>query len=219
MWATERKNHWEKIYSTKLLKEVSWFQPVPEISLQLIQETNPSAKSKIIDVGGGDSLLVDHLLELGFSDITVLDISEKAILRAKERLGEKEKKINWVVHDVVSFQSAEKYDVWHDRATFHFLTREEEISSYLKLLDLYLKPNGILIVGTFSEKGPKKCSGIDIKSYSQEEMINTFSEKFQKIKCLNTDHLTPSQATQNFTFCMFRKIGNGDEFGSTISSS
>lgn len=201
------KNHWESVYTTKALEEVSWYEEVPTTSLNFLSEAKISHDAKIIDIGGGDSLFVDHLLKLGYKDITVLDISENAIKRAKERLGALGDEVKWIVSDATQFQPIEKYDFWHDRAVFHFITLEQDINTYLSIIEKGLKENGILVVGTFSEDGPKKCSGIEIKQYSESELVERFG-KFLKVKCLNTNHQTPFNTIQNFTFCSFRKNRN-----------
>lgn len=202
----DRKKHWENIYQTKELKDVSWFQPTPETSLEFFSQFKVSKTAKIIDIGGGDSFLVDHLLNLGYQNISVLDISEAAIERAKKRLGYKGENVKWIVSDVAKFQPTEQYDFWHDRAAFHFLTDEHEISSYLEIAQKSIKPTGILVIGTFSEQGPIKCSGIDIKQYSEATMTNRFKIFFEKIKCITVDHKTPFDTIQNFIFCSFRKL-------------
>jgi len=202
----DRKKHWDNIYQTKQLEELGWYQSTPETSLEFFKQYNVPSTSKIIDIGGGESLLVDHLLDQGYEDITVLDVSETAIEKAKQRLGTRADKIKWIVSDAAQFQTSEKYDFWHDRAAFHFLTEEQEISNYLKTAYQSLKPNGILVIGTFSEQGPKKCSGIEIKQYSENSMTNCLNEYFKKIKCITIDHQTPSGTIQNFLFCSFRKV-------------
>ncbi|WP_188458399.1 class I SAM-dependent methyltransferase [Psychroflexus planctonicus] len=201
-----REKHWNHIYETKELKEVSWYQPKPETSLAFIEALQLPKSASIIDMGGGDSFLVDHLLAAGFENITVLDISEKAIEKAKHRLGDEAQKVEWVVADVARFQAEEKYDVWHDRAAFHFLTDEVEVSNYVKSTKQHVKPKGHLIIGTFSENGPKKCSGIEIKQYSKEALTAQFQEGFEKVECINHNHETPSGSIQNFTFCKFKKV-------------
>lgn len=200
-----RKNHWENIYQTKELSEVSWFQPIPKSSLDLIRKTKLSKQAKIIDVGGGDSYLVDHLLDLGYCNLTVLDISEAAIERAKKRLGERSKLVKWIVSDITTFNPSEKYDCWHDRAAFHFLTEEAEIAAYIKVLNESIAENGNLIIGTFSEKGPEKCSGIHIQQYTEKSLTKQFIVSFQKVECNTIDHETPFNTIQNFVFCRFRK--------------
>ena len=201
----ERKKHWENIYKTKQPDEVSWFQSTPETSLDFFKQFKVRKTAKIIDIGGGDSFLVDHLLDLGYKDITILDISEEAINRAKQRLGEKATNVKWVVADASSFKPTENYDFWHDRAAFHFLTEEEEISAYLETVKEYLNPSGVLVIGTFSEQGPKKCSGIEIKQYSEASMTERLQKYFEKIRCIHVDHKTPFDTIQNFVFCSFRK--------------
>ncbi|WP_339739600.1 class I SAM-dependent methyltransferase [uncultured Sunxiuqinia sp.] len=202
----DRKKHWETIYQTKSLNEVSWFEPVPETSLDFFKQFKVPTRAKIIDIGGGDSLLVDHLLDRGYSDLTVLDISEAAIRRAKERLGEQASLVKWIVADAATFQPNEKYDFWHDRAAFHFLTQEQEISNYLDTARRSIQPAGILVIGTFSDEGPEKCSGIEIRRYSENSMTNRLKMFFEKIRCITVDHKTPSRSIQNFVFCSFRKL-------------
>ncbi len=199
------KEHWENIYQTKKLTDVSWYQPVPETSLNFFRKLEVPPTAKVIDIGGGDSFLVDHLLDLGYHNLTVLDISEAAINRAKQRLGEKANKVTWIVEDISNFTSNDQYDVWHDRAAFHFLTDQNDISNYVETAYQSLNPKGILVVGTFSENGPKKCSGIEIRQYSETTLTNTFEKHFDKVDCINIDHPTPFNTIQNFTFCSFRK--------------
>jgi len=199
----ERKNHWETVYETKQPNEVSWTQENPKTSLDLIRETHLDKTAKIIDIGGGDSKLVDYLLEEGYENISVLDISAKALERAKKRLGKNAEKVTWIVSDITEFKPEIAYDIWHDRATFHFLTTSEQIKKYAEITEKWI--NGFLILGTFSENGPKKCSGLDIKQYSEAAMENQFSNSFKKLKCITEDHTTPFETKQNFTFCLFEK--------------
>jgi ubiquinone/menaquinone biosynthesis C-methylase UbiE len=146
------------------------------------------------------------LLDLGFQDITVLDISENALARAKQRLGDRAAKVKWIVADAANFKPAEKYDFWHDRATFHFLTQEKEISNYLETARKSIKQNGIIVIGSFSENGPEKCSGIEVRQYSETTMAERLKMFFEKIRCITIDHVTPSGSIQNFIFCSFRKL-------------
>jgi 2-polyprenyl-3-methyl-5-hydroxy-6-metoxy-1,4-benzoquinol methylase len=201
----DKKAHWDKIYQTKSLNEVSWFQPKPETSLNFFKEFNIPKEAKIIDIGGGDSLLVDHLLDLGYQHITVLDISATALERAKIRLGDRASLVKWIVADASTFVSEEQYDFWHDRAAFHFLTSEQEIEHYLHTVQQSIKPSGILVMGTFSEQGPTKCSGIEIKQYSEKSMSVLLTQFFEKIKCITVDHRTPFETIQQFIFCSFKK--------------
>lgn len=202
----DRKSHWEKIYSTKTLEEVSWHQPVPTTSLQFFTENNIPLDAKIIDIGGGDSFLVDNLLELGYTNLSVSDISAAAIDRAKVRLGEKASKVTWIISDVTDFKPTESYDFWHDRAVFHFLTNESEIEQYRKLVADAVVSKGTLAIGTFSENGPLKCSGIEIKRYSENELIACFENDFEVVEHFQVDHETPFDTVQNFTFAKFRRI-------------
>ncbi len=200
----DRQQHWERIYNTKALTEVSWYQPVPETSLAFIQQQQIPLQARIIDIGGGDSFLADHLLELGYQDITVLDISETAINRAKERLGDKAEKITWIVSDITQFVPAAPYDFWHDRAAFHFLTEGREVNRYKEVLQQGLQPHGIGLIGTFSEQGPQKCSGIAIKQYTTQSLKEVLEPFFEPVTCFTVDHLTPFDTVQNFIFCGFK---------------
>ncbi|MES2800559.1 MAG: class I SAM-dependent methyltransferase [Bacteroidota bacterium] len=202
----DRKNHWENIYDTKELSEVSWYQPTPQTSLEYFKKFNVPTTAKIIDIGGGDSFLVDHLLDLGYTNITVLDISSSAIKRAQQRLGDKAKNVQWIVSDVATFIPEEHYDFWHDRAAFHFLTDEKEITNYLTTAQHNINPDGKMVIGTFSEEGPKKCSGIEIKQYSETTMTDRLKDFFKKIECTIVDHTTPFDTIQNFVFCSFEPI-------------
>lgn len=200
---TTNKNHWETVYETKNPNQVSWTQEIPITSLNFIKSFDLTKESKIIDIGGGDSKFVDFLIEEGFENITVLDISEKAIEKAKKRLGTKAEKVNWIVSDITDFEPSETFDVWHDRATFHFLTSEKQIEKYMKIARKSV--SGYLTVGTFSENGPKKCSGLDIKQYSEETLTAQMDNGFEKIKCITENHTTPFDTTQNFIFCSFKR--------------
>lgn len=161
--------------------------------------------ANIIDVGGGESRLADTLLEKGYCNIWVLDISSKAIETTKQRLGEKAAKIHWILSDIEAFQPPVKYDLWHDRAAFHFLTTDDSIDKYISIAEESTETGSHLILGTFSENGPQKCSGLEIKQYSESSMTVRFSVGFEKIKCLTEDHKTPFGTVQNFLFCSFRR--------------
>jgi 2-polyprenyl-3-methyl-5-hydroxy-6-metoxy-1,4-benzoquinol methylase len=201
---TERKTHWETVYETKNPNEVSWTQEIPKTSLDFIKSFGLSKTAKIIDIGGGDSKLVDFLIEEGFENISVLDISKKALDKAKLRLGDKAQKVNWIVSDITQFEPNTTYDVWHDRATFHFLTTPEQISKYIETAQKSI--TGYLIIGTFSENGPKKCSGLDIRQYNETTLTNELKAGFEKINCVTEDHKTPFGTSQNFLFCSFKKV-------------
>lgn len=201
-----RKKHWDTIYNTRQSGEVSWYEATPAASLDFIRRFNIPLTARIIDVGGGDSRFVDHLLDLGYRNITVLDISAAAIDRAKKRLAEKAALVQWIVADAAHFKPTACYDFWHDRAAFHFLTDEREISSYIDTARQSIAPDGILVIGTFAPNGPKKCSGIEVQRYSARSMTNRFRMFFRKIICVATDHHTPSHTLQHFIFCSFRKL-------------
>jgi ubiquinone/menaquinone biosynthesis C-methylase UbiE len=202
----DRKKHWESIYSLKPSNELSWFQEYPKISIEFITGLNLPKGAKIIDIGGGESKLAGVLLEKGYTDITVLDISEKVIQKAKRNLREKADKIKWIVSDITEFNTDTKYDLWHDRATFHFLMSEKQIGKYIATAKRNINKNGYLIMGTFSTKGPRKCSGLEIKQYSEGSMTKKFRESFKKIKCMEEYHKTPFNTYQNFLFCQFQRI-------------
>lgn len=159
--------------------------------------------AKIIDVGGGESKLVDFLLEEGYENISVLDISANALEKAKKRLGDKAKKVNWIVADITEFEPTEQYDVWHDRAVFHFLTEDNDIKKYQDLVSKAVK--GKMVIGTFSTNGPLKCSGLEIKQNDEISLTSTFAADFEKIECFTIDHITPFDTIQNFIFCSFNK--------------
>ncbi|MEO6304613.1 MAG: class I SAM-dependent methyltransferase [Bacteroidia bacterium] len=202
----ENKEHWEKVFATKAENEVSWFQTYPKTSMEFLELFNLSLDANIIDVGGGDSYFVDALLEKGYRNIYVLDISANAIERAKARLGDKAKSVNWIVSDITEFQPDVKFDFWHDRAAFHFLTSEEKIYKYVSIAEDSINQNGYLILGTFSENGPTKCSGLEIKQYNETSMSARFEIGFNRIKCVTEDHQTPFNTIQNFLFCSFQKM-------------
>lgn len=199
------KDHWEKVYGSKSLHEVSWYQPTPDTSLQFTAQLNIPRHARIIDIGGGDSLFVDHLLLMGYDNITVLDISAAAINRAKLRLGTAAARINWVVSDITEFNTEAQYDFWHDRAAFHFLTTPEQVSAYLAVAQKHIAPAGKMVIGTFSTNGPEKCSGLPVKQYNENTLTSLLRKYFKKIRCISTDHLTPFDTIQQFLFCSFQK--------------
>lgn len=199
------EQHWDKVYSTKSQDEVSWFQPYPKTSIEFVELFNLPLHANIIDIGGGDSHFVDALLNKNYKNIYVLDISANAIERAKLRLGEKASKVQWIVSDIVEFIPPVLFDFWHDRAAFHFLTKENKICQYVSIAQNSIKKNGYLILGTFSENGPTKCSGLEIKQYSEGSMSARFELAFDRIKCRTEIHITPFNTVQNFLFCSFMK--------------
>lgn len=202
----ENKKHWETVYETKNPDQVSWTQEIPKTSLEFIHSFGLKKTAKIIDIGGGDSKLVDYLLDEGFENITVLDISAKALEKAQQRLGDKAKSVNWVVSDITEFEPKTSFDLWHDRAAFHFLTTREQVEKYITIARNAVK--GYLIIGTFSEGGPTKCSGLEIKQYNEETLAAEFKNGFDQIGCVAEDHTTPFGTTQNFLFCSFKRRDN-----------
>lgn len=199
------KSHWENVYQSKNENEVSWYQEVPSKSLDLINSLNLRKDSKIIDVGAGESRLVDNLLSLGFKNVTVLDISSKSIEKTKQRLGKKSKLVNWVVSDIVDFIPEKSFDLWHDRAAFHFLTDKISIKKYVDLVNNSVNSQGNLIVSTFSTNGPLKCSGLQISQYNKNSISELFKEEFKLSYSETSVHQTPFNTNQEFIFNIFSK--------------
>lgn len=196
---------WDNVYGSKSEKEVSWFQENPAKSLELIEELNLAPNDGVIDIGGGDSHLMDHLLMKGFRNLSVLDISSTALEKAKARLGDRASLVKFIASDITKFDPVEKYKLWHDRATFHFLTSLEDVEKYLKIANRAVADDGYLIVSTFSKTGPEKCSGLPISQYSDVDLKALFGRYFSNIKCFEDTHKTPWGAEQNFVYCGFRR--------------
>lgn len=201
------KTHWENIYSTKTTDAVSWYQRHPERSLKLIrQAVGDDTTASIIDVGGGASTLVDHLLDAGFTDVTVLDISANALGSAQARLRERARRVAWLEADVLALQiTSHRFDVWHDRAVFHFLTATKDRHRYVQAVRRAVKPGGSVIVATFAEDGPSQCSGLDVARYSAAQMHAAFGTGFELITSAREDHHTPFGTVQKFIYCLCRK--------------
>lgn len=200
------KSHWETVYNTKKPTEVSWYQNDPVISLELIASTRIDLDQKIIDVGGGASILVDALLKKGFKDISVLDISLKAIQYAQERLNQSAQRIKWIESDIMEFESPDRYDLWHDRAVFHFLTNSQDRKKYIRIMEKSVKPGGHVIIGTFSLEGPPKCSGLDVERYDVHKMKEELGSSFELVRSKDEVHMTPWGKEQKFLYCHFRRI-------------
>jgi len=205
-YMSEGKLHWDQVYRAKSPEQMSWTQAVPQTSLDLIRNLEIPKDARIVDIGGGDSKLVDFLLADGYEDITVLDISDKALNKAKKRLGSKAAKVTWITSDIIHFSPEGAYDLWHDRAVFHFLTTQEQIETYIHIAVGSIRR--YLVMGTFSEQGPDKCSGLPIKKYSKDELQLTFVKDFNVTACILEDHRTPFDTLQNFVFCSFEKKMN-----------
>ncbi len=202
----DRKQHWETVYETKQSADVSWFQPLPTKSLELIEAAGAGLASAIIDIGGGDATLVDSLLNRGYQQITVLDVSGAALRRARTRLGSRAAAVTWVEADVTTaVLPAAAYDVWHDRAVFHFLTEADDRARYVALASESLRPDGTLIVGTFALDGPARCSGLDVVRYSAETLAHEFESAFTFQHGCGDVHATPWGVEQRFTFATLRR--------------
>ena len=200
-----RKAHWEAVYATKDETEVSWFQENPAPSFELIALTRPTPQSAIIDIGGGASRLVDSLVAHGFSDVTVLDLSEAALASARARLGDSGNRVHWVSADVTQWHPAQAYDIWHDRAAFHFLTEPADRAAYVARLKQAIKPGGHAIIGTFALDGPEKCSGLSVNRYDAASLNAALGDGFELIDARPHQHVTPWNAIQRFQFCVFRR--------------
>lgn len=202
---TTEQQHWDAIYSTREEEEVSWFQPYPKTSMEFVNLFELPLDARIIDIGGGDSHFVDALLDKGYRNIYVLDISATAIDKARQRLGDRAALVHWIVSDITEFVPPVSFDFWHDRAAFHFLTTRERIDQYVAIAERAIRPGGVLVLGTFSESGPQKCSGLEIRQYSEAALVGQFTGCFERIRCLHEDHTTPFHTVQNFLFCSFRR--------------
>ncbi len=202
----DRKQHWETVYETKQPTDVSWFQPLPARSLALIEAACAGPQSTIIDIGGGDAMLVDALLERGHTQLTVLDLSAAALARARARLGALASSVTWIEADITQATlPTDAFDVWHDRAVFHFLTTPDDRALYLKLATAQIRRGGALIVGTFALDGPTRCSGLDVARYSPDTLAAEFSSAFDLEQAVADVHATPWGAEQRFTFVVMRR--------------
>ncbi len=209
MSVPERQARWEQVYQTKGEHEVSWFQENPAISLDLIRSTGVSADAPIIDVGGGASRLVDFLIDEGYSSIAVLDLSEKALTTSRSRLGARGVHVKWIVADVTKWQPTQIFDVWHDRAAFHFLTEPADRSAYAECVRKAVRVGGHVIIGTFAPDGPERCSGLPVCRHDSETLGAVLGNSFKLIESRRHDHTTPGGATQRFQFSRFQHIANG----------
>ncbi|BAO45589.1 class I SAM-dependent methyltransferase [Thiolapillus brandeum] len=201
-----RKTHWEQVYANRDEDETSWFQPRPEISLALLEHIGEPRNAAVIDVGGGASRLVDHLIDQGWNRLSVLDIAANALDRARQRLGEKAGKIQWLEADLLEVDPGDSYRIWHDRAVFHFLTAPEDRARYLQRLEASLEPGGHLIIATFAPEGPESCSGLPVQRYSPEQLSQTLGDKFQLQETVTEEHHTPTGKNQSFIYCRFRYL-------------
>jgi len=201
----DAKAHWEHVYQTRRVDEVSWFQRQASVSLELIRRAAADPAARIIDVGGGASTLVDGLLNAGYSNVTVLDISTTALSEARTRLGEAASRVQWMEADVLTAALPEpQFDLWHDRAVFHFLTQENDRAAYINQVRRAVRPGGHVLVATFAEDGPTSCSGLKVARYSAAALHDTFGPQFQLVTSVREEHLTPGGARQSFVYCLCR---------------
>jgi len=201
-----KKNYWDKVYSAKSDTEVSWYQQHARLSLQIILDAKIPKESAIIDVGGGASTLVDDLLDNGYSNITVLDISNAGLAAAQRRLGSRAVNVHWLEANVLEAQLEQgKYCVWHDRAVFHFLVSPEDRSRYVRMVLRAVAPGGLVIVATFDEHGPTMCSGLPVVRYNADQLHDEFGDSFELISHKKESHHTPSGVVQPFVYCLCRK--------------
>jgi trans-aconitate methyltransferase len=205
MHGKDRQMHWQSVYAAKGENEVSWFQDDPQPSLALIEEV-ASSSSAIIDIGGGASRLADALHDRDFLDLTVLDLSSAALAAAKARMGGRAERIQWIVADVTTWEPPRAYDVWHDRATFHFMVAESDRAAYLSRLARALEPSGYAIIATFAPDGPQQCSGLPVRHYDAETLGRTLGPEFRLVRTRHHKHVTPWGAAQPFQFSVFHRV-------------
>lgn len=204
----ESRNHWDEVYTTKANNAVSWFQEHAKRSVELIIATKVPQSASIIDVGSGASHLIDDLISQGFSNITALDLSAAALTSTKDRLGENACYVNFIVADITQIElPRHAFDVWHDRAVFHFLTEPEQRRAYVKRVLNAVKPGGHIIMSTFAEDGPKKCSGLPVQRYAPHDLHAEFGARFELVHSEREAHSTPFGTKQNFIYCYCRKLG------------
>lgn len=208
MTSEARQAHWSRVYQTKREDEVSWFQESPTISLELIRASGIGADASIVDVGGGASRLVDALLDAGFRRIAVLDLSEDALAASQARLGPRSAAVQWIVADVTDWQPGETYDVWHDRAVFHFLTEAKDQAAYVACMMRAVRPAGHVIIGTFAPDGPERCSGLPVVRHDAASLGAILGPSFELIESRRHDHRTPAGVTQRFQFSRFQRAGS-----------
>ena len=200
-----RQAHWENVYRSKAENEVSWFQETPAPSLELIESCRPARDAAIVDIGGGASRLVDRLLERGFSDLTVLDLSHAALAADRARLGDRAARVQWVAADVTRWVPPRLFEIWHDRAAFHFLTDPADRAAYVACLSQALQPGGSVIIGTFAPDGPEKCSGLPVHRTDAAGLEKVLGSGFRLVQTRSHEHATPWAAIQRFQFSVFRR--------------
>jgi SAM-dependent methyltransferase len=200
-----RQAHWENVYATKGEREVSWFQETPAISLELIRAAGAPPRASVVDIGGGASRLPDALLEAGYEDVTVLDVSEAALAASRERLGPRAKSVTWITSDITTWVPMRSFDVWHDRAVLHFLTEATDRTAYVQRLHQALRSGGTAIISTFALDGPEKCSGLPVVRYDSAKLADTLGGSFALVESRRHEHATPWGSAQRFQFSVFRR--------------
>lgn len=204
--SNDRRGHWEHVFEEKNEAEVSWYQERPATSLDFIARTGARPNAKIVDVGGGASRLVDGLLDAGYQDVAVLDIAAAALTTARERLAERADRVQWIVSDVTQWQPEATFDVWHDRAVFHFMVRPEDRDAYLRTMRRALKPGGHTIIASFASNGPEKCSGLPVQRYEPETLAKVLGDDFRRAESMHEEHVTPAGKVQAFQYTLFERI-------------
>ncbi len=203
---TNRQAHWQSVYQSKEERDVSWFQERPASSIRLIERTGFDHAARIIDIGGGASRLVDHLLNLGYVDVTVLDVAEAALAKARARLGSRAESVHWLEADVTHWRPMSVFDIWHDRAVFHFLVEARDRKAYAAAMAEAVRAGGQAIVGTFALHGPERCSGLPVRRYDARGLEAEFAPWFHTVETFAEDHVTPAGKTQKFLFCRMQRI-------------
>jgi 2-polyprenyl-3-methyl-5-hydroxy-6-metoxy-1,4-benzoquinol methylase len=206
MGMTQKQEHWDTVYSARTESALTWFEDNPTMSRAILAAAGVTSDARVIDVGGGASRLVDALITDGFKAITVLDLSAQALALSKDRLAERGESVQWVASDITEWHPDGLYDVWHDRAVFHFLTDPKDRAAYIQTLTQTLRPGGVAVIGTFALDGPEKCSNLPVVRYSPETLTQTLGDGFARVECQRDIHETPLGRSQPFTFCAFRRL-------------
>jgi SAM-dependent methyltransferase len=204
----ELHRHWDEIYSSRPPDDVSWYEPVPSLSLKLIAQSLEEGAESVIDIGGGASTLVDHLLNLGLKRTAVLDISEAGLDISKRRLGSRARLVEWIIGDVTGLEDVGQFDIWHDRAVFHFLTDDDDRRHYVQLAERTVRPGGTAIMATFASDGPERCSGLEVRRYDPEQLVEQCGSGFELAHSERHVHVTPHEVLQNFQYSTFRRTGS-----------
>lgn len=202
----ELQRHWDEIYGSRSPDDVSWYEPIPSLSLKLIAHSLEEGAESVIDIGGGASGLVDHLLDLGLKRVAVLDISESGLAVSKRRLGDRASQVEWIVGDVTTIEEVGQFDVWHDRAVFHFLTGADDRQEYVRLAERTLPPGGTAVMATFAWDGPERCSGLDVRRYGASQLATECGPGFELNMSERHVHTTPRGVPQNFLYSTFHRV-------------